>query len=72
MAEKYAERTHFVHLRNVRRDDAIGSFVESDHLSGDVDMFQVVRTFLRERAGRLEAGLIVPATDIDSRTQRRA
>ena len=56
MAEKYASRTHFVHMRNVRRLDAIGSFVESDHLDGDVDMFQVMRTFTREAARRAAAG----------------
>ena len=36
MAEKFAPRTHFVHLRNVRRLDDRGSFVESDHLDGEV------------------------------------
>ena len=56
MAAKYAERTHFVHLRNVRREDGSGSFVESDHLSGDVNMFSVVRTMMRERARRQAAG----------------
>lgn len=56
MATKHAHRVHFVHLRNVRRDDANGSFVESDHLTGDVDMFRVVRTFLRERARRAASG----------------
>jgi len=32
MAERHAARTHFVHLRNVRRTDGGGSFVESEHL----------------------------------------
>jgi len=56
MAEAYAGRTHFVHLRNVRRLDGRGSFVESDHLDGEVDMFRVVRTFLRERRRRAAEG----------------
>ena len=50
MAQRFASRTHFVHLRNVRRTDGDGSFVESDHLDGEVDMLQVVRTFTREAA----------------------
>ena len=56
MAEKHAGRTHFVHLRNVRRLDGSGSFVESDHLDGEVDMFKVVRTFTREVARRTAEG----------------
>ena len=43
-------------LADVRRDDALGSFVESNHLGGDVDFFRVVRTFMRERARRQAAG----------------
>ena len=56
MAERHAGRTNFVHLRNVRRTDGDGSFVESDHLDGEVDMFRVVRTFAREAARRQAAG----------------
>ncbi|EOD25230.1 hypothetical protein EMIHUDRAFT_206423 [Emiliania huxleyi CCMP1516] len=33
-----------------------GSFVESDHLDGDVDMFRIVRTFAREAARRQRDG----------------
>jgi mannonate dehydratase len=51
MAEQHASRTHFVHLRNVRKGEG-DSFVESDHLDGDVDMFRVVRTFMRELGRR--------------------
>lgn len=36
-----AHRVYFAHLRNVRHD-ADGSFYESDHLDGAVDMFEVV------------------------------
>lgn len=56
MAAKHASRTHFVHLRNVQRLDGGGSFVESDHLDGEVDMFTVVRTFAREAARRQATG----------------
>jgi len=55
MAAKHAPRTHFVHLRNVQKSES-GSFVESDHLDGDVDMFNVVRTFMLERNRRSEVG----------------
>lgn len=37
-----ADRIHFVHLRNVTKDEW-GNFHESDHLAGDVDMFQVMK-----------------------------
>ena len=33
-----------------------GSFVESDHLDGEVDMFRIVRTFAREAARRQRDG----------------
>jgi len=56
MAARHAARTNFVHLRNVQRMGADGSFVESDHLDGEVDMFRVVRTFAREVARRQAAG----------------
>jgi mannonate dehydratase len=55
MAQRFAERTHFVHLRNVRKEPD-GSFEEAEHLAGDTDMFAVVETFLREQARRREQG----------------
>jgi len=53
MAEKFAPRISFVHLRNVRHDGA-GGFAEDDHLGGHVDMFGVIRAILmeQERRGR--------------------
>jgi mannonate dehydratase len=55
MAHRFAGRTHFVHLRNVRKE-ADGSFEEAEHLAGDTDMFAVVEVFLREQARRRDAG----------------
>ena len=55
MAQRFASKTHFVHLRNVSKE-ADGSFEEAEHLSGDTDMFAVVEVFLREQARRREAG----------------
>ena len=57
MAERFASKTHFVHLRNVKRTDGAGSFVESDHLDGEVDMLRIMRTFTREAARRHESGV---------------
>ncbi|MDQ0392082.1 mannonate dehydratase [Labrys monachus] len=53
IARRFADRIHFVHLRNVRKD-ADGSFMESDHLGGDVDMVSVVGTLLDEQQRRRE------------------
>eukprot|EP00908_Phaeocystis_cordata_P003410 Transcript_13740.p1 GENE.Transcript_13740~~Transcript_13740.p1 ORF type:complete len:417 (-),score=174.11 Transcript_13740:104-1315(-) len=61
MAERYAPRVHFVHLRNVIKEgDGRRSFVESDHLGGDVDMFRVMSTMCRERARRAAEGWADP------------
>jgi len=46
MADKYAERIHFTHLRNVvRKKD--GSFYEAEHLDGDLNMIEIVQAILR-------------------------
>ncbi|OQP87340.1 mannonate dehydratase [Rhizobium rhizosphaerae] len=55
MAARFAERIHFVHLRNVLKD-ADGSFTESDHLDGDVDMVALVQALRREEHRRAAAG----------------
>jgi len=49
---------HFLHLRNVRREDAgiRGSFYEDEHLAGDTDMVALVAAALREEARRRAAG----------------
>ena len=58
---RYAERVHFVHLRNVtKQGDGRRSFVESDHLDGDVDMYRVMSIMCRERARRAAAGWADP------------
>jgi mannonate dehydratase len=55
MAERFAERIHFAHLRNVTKEPD-GSFMEADHLGGDVDMTGVVTVLLREQSRRHAAG----------------
>lgn len=55
IAEWIADRIHFVHLRNVRKEPD-GSFEEAAHLDGDTDMVALIRVLLREEARRKEAG----------------
>ncbi len=55
IARRFADRIHFVHLRNVSNEPD-GSFMEADHLSGDTDMVAVVRVLLEEQARRRAAG----------------
>ena len=55
IARRFASRIKFAHLRNVKKDED-GSFMESDHLGGDVDMVAVVGTLLDEQQRRREAG----------------
>jgi mannonate dehydratase len=54
IARQFAERVHFVHLRNVAKE-ADGSFMEADHLAGDTDMVSVVEAMLLEQRRRRDA-----------------
>jgi mannonate dehydratase len=45
MIKRFADRIHFLHLRNTKRD-AAGNFYEADHLAGDTDMAAVVKEVL--------------------------
>jgi mannonate dehydratase len=54
MAEEFAPRINFAHLRNVTIEDD-GSFFEDDHLDGDADMIAIIEILLREeRAAKAE------------------
>ena len=55
LAQEFASRVHFVHLRNISKEPD-GSFMEADHLDGDTDMVRVVETLLAEQRRRQEAG----------------
>jgi len=53
MAKEFGERIHFVHLRNVKREQD-GSFSESDHLDGDNDLISLVSALLQQESARSE------------------
>lgn len=55
MAREFADKVHFVHLRNVRRE-ADGSFYESEHLDGDNDMVGLIAALLDEEQNRRNNG----------------
>jgi mannonate dehydratase len=58
IATRFADRIHFVHLRNVTRDsDTVPcSFFEDEHLEGATDMVAVIAALLSEEARRREEG----------------
>jgi mannonate dehydratase len=54
MANEFAPRIHFVHLRQVMREPD-GSFHEAEHLQGSSDMPGIIGALLREEARRKRA-----------------
>ena len=44
-------RVHFIHLRNVKKDD-LGNFYEADHLDGDVNMYKIMKAIVAENSKR--------------------
>lgn len=58
MMERLGDKVHFLHLRNVKRDNAdlVGSFYEAEHLGGDTDMVALVAAIVREEKKRKAAG----------------
>jgi mannonate dehydratase len=55
IAARFADRIHFAHLRNVRKDPD-GSFEEAAHLDGDTDMVALCAVLAAEEARRRAEG----------------
>jgi mannonate dehydratase len=55
MAKRFAARIHFTHLRNVSKEPD-GSFIESEHLAGDVNMVSLISVLRAEERRRAAAG----------------
>ncbi|CAN5734453.1 mannonate dehydratase [soil metagenome] len=45
MLKRFGDHVHFLHLRNTKRDSA-GNFYEAAHLSGDADMYELIKEVL--------------------------
>jgi mannonate dehydratase len=57
MAESFADKVQFVHLRNVARNED-GDFLEDNHLDGDIDLYNVMRILLTEQKRRIQTGSV--------------
>ncbi|MGE5859528.1 MAG: mannonate dehydratase [Ignavibacteria bacterium] len=55
IAESFASRINFIHLRNVKNSGDDG-FIEENHLDGDVDMYGVMKALLIEQNQRKDTG----------------
>ncbi len=55
IAQSFARRISFVHLRNVARNPE-GDFLEENHLEGDIDIYGVMKVLLKEQERRMEEG----------------
>jgi len=56
MVRRFANRIHFIHLRNTKREENSQNFHEADHLEGDADMYTIVQAFVLEEKRRKKEG----------------
>jgi mannonate dehydratase len=56
IVQRLGHRIHFVHLRATKREADPANFHEADHLTGDVDMYAVVKALTQEQNRRQKAG----------------
>ena len=57
IAKSFADKIHFVHLRNLTRNK-FGDFRETTHLEGEVDIFKIIKTLIQEQKRRSKVGRI--------------
>ncbi len=60
MAEDFAPRIHFAHLRSTLREQNPLNFHEAPHLQGDVDMYAIVKILKKEEQKRYAEGVQNP------------
>ena len=56
MVKKFANHIHFLHLRTTKREENPLNFHEAAHLTGDVDMYEVVKAVIEEQNRRKLVG----------------
>ena len=53
---RFGDRIHFIHLRSTKREENPLNFHEADHLTGDVDMYAVIKELVLEEKRREQSG----------------
>jgi mannonate dehydratase len=48
IVRRFGNRIHFIHLRSTKRETNPQNFHEADHLTGDVDMYAVIKELVLE------------------------
>ncbi|TDB59150.1 mannonate dehydratase [Arundinibacter roseus] len=61
MIRRFYDRIHFVHLRTTKREANPRNFHEAAHLEGDVDMYEVIKTFVMEEKQNTTDGVAAKA-----------